>query len=65
MANPNSDELRDCVRELKWKYKFSFKSIAEQIGIKPRSLYCWLNGQYELSSDTEQRLKVAISQLKE
>ena len=61
MKNSIYDELRAQVRELKWKYNYSYKSIAQKIGIKPRSLYCWLNGQFELSFDTEQRLKNVIN----
>ena len=59
----NNVDLRALVRELKWKYKHSFKSIAQELGIQPTSLYCWLNGQYELSVDTEQRLKEVIQQM--
>lgn len=59
----NTDELRAHIRELKWRYNYSFKAIAQEIGIKPRSLYCWLSGQYELSFDTEQKLIALINKV--
>lgn len=64
MNKSNNEDLRALAREMKWKYNYSFKSISKEIGVKPNSFYCWLNGQYELSFETEQRLKEVLQKLR-
>lgn len=57
--------LRIEVRLLKSFYGINYKTIADDIGIKQRSFYNWLAGQWDLSSSRKRRLHNYIKRKKE
>ena len=57
--------LRVEVRLIKSFYKITYKTIAEILGIKQRSLYNWLAGQFELSGQRKRQLRKYIEKIKE
>lgn len=59
------NKLRQEVKLLKALQGISYTEVAEYLEIKPNSLYCWLNNQYELSFSKALRLQEVISMLKE
>lgn len=46
----NMDDLRTKVKYLKVFKNIQYQDIAKSIGIKPKSFYNWLNGQYEFNT---------------
>ena len=59
------NELRKEVKLLKALQGISYTEIAEHLEIHRNSLYNWLNQQYSLSTDKENRLIEIIGYLKE
>ena len=60
----DDDILRKEVKALKAFYGINYKEIAERIDIKQRSIYNWLNGEFDLSANRKRRLYRVIQQLK-
>lgn len=48
--------LRQEVKLLKAYKNVSYKQLAEQLGIKTKSFYNWLHGEYDFSERTAERL---------
>ena len=59
----NMDDLRTKVKYLKVFKNIQYQDIAKSIGIKPKSFYNWLNGQYEFNTYRTQRLKDILNTL--
>ena len=51
------DTLREKVKLLKVYKNVSYKVIAQKLGVKTKSLYNWLHGEYTFSANTANRLK--------
>ena len=49
--------LRQEVKLLKAYKNVSYKQLAEQLGIKTKSFYNWLHGEYDFSERTAERLQ--------
>lgn len=52
----NDEILRQKVRLLKAQEQITYKEIADTIGIKQRSMYNWIAGQYDFSSSKKRLL---------
>lgn len=48
--------LRQEVKLLKVYKNISYRQLAEQLGIKTKSFYNWLHGEYSFSDRTAERL---------
>ena len=59
------DELRLQVRELKCYQGITYKEVAELLEIKHSSLINFLNNQYDLGKEKQERLQEIINDLKE
>ena len=57
----NDDTLRKKVRLLKAQEQITYKEIADAIGIKQRSMYNWIAGQYDFSSSKKRLLSNYLS----
>ena len=57
------DTLRQQVRLLKVYKNISYKDVAQKLGIKTKSLYNWLHGEYDFSVNTANRLRYIIQDL--
>ncbi len=60
-----SDNLRLEVKLLKATQDISYKELAEYLEIKQGSIYCWLNGCYDLSISKKKKLEQILTILKE
>lgn len=60
-----NEELRKKVKLLKALQGITYKEIACYLEIKENSLYNWLRGQYELSTDKTDQLIEIITNLSE
>ena len=61
----NDDELRIKVKMFKASYNITYKQIAEELGIKQRSIYNWLNGGFEFSDRRKRQLNKYINSKEE
>ena len=52
----NDEDLRKEVKMFKVIHNVSYKQIADELGIKQRSIYNWLAGQFDFSSSKKRRL---------
>lgn len=50
------NRLRQEVKLLKVYKNVSYKQLAEDLGIKTKSFYNWLHGEYSFSDKTAERL---------
>ena len=50
------NKLRQEVKLIKVYYNVSYKTLAEQLGIKTKSFYNWLHGEYDFSERTAEKL---------
>lgn len=57
------DTLREKVKLLKVYKNVSYKAIAQKLGVKTKSLYNWLHGEYTFSVDTANRLKRIVEEM--
>lgn len=57
------DTLREKVKLLKVYKNVSYKTIAQKLGVKTKSLYNWLHGEYTLSANTANRLKYIVEEM--
>ena len=46
-------------------YNISYKQIADELGIKQRSMYNWLAGQYDFSNSRKRKLVSYLMKYKE
>lgn len=54
----------DEVRLLKVFHKVSYKSIADELGIRTNSLYNWMRGEYTFSKERQEALQRIINRYK-
>ena len=52
----NDEELRKSVKMFKVLHCITYKQIADDLGIKQRSMYNWLAGQFNFSSSRKRKL---------
>lgn len=50
------NKLRQEVKLIKVYQNVSYKTLAEQLGIKTKSFYNWLHGEYDFSERTAEKL---------
>lgn len=50
------DTLRQEVKLLKVYKDISYKELSQHLGIKPKSFYNWLHGEYDFSEKTADKL---------
>lgn len=60
----NDEELRQRVKMLKAIHNITFKKIADELGIKQRTIYNWLAGQFDFSSSRKRKLIKYLSEYK-
>lgn len=60
----DDEVLRVEVKIIKTFYNITYKTIADELGIKQRSFYNWLAGQFDFSSRRKRQLKRYITMIK-
>ena len=60
----DDDILRVEVKALKAFHDINYKQIADELGVKQRSFYNWLAGQFDFSANRKRRLNNIIKQKK-
>lgn len=59
------DEARLEIKKLKIYQNTSYREIADYAEIKPKSLYAWIRGEYNLGKEKYKRILSIIDTLKE
>lgn len=57
----SDDYLRRQIKLLKALNDINYKSISNELGIKPKSFYSWLKGAFNLSSENNRKLETIIN----
>lgn len=52
----NDEELRTSVKMFKVLHNITYKQLADELGIKQRSMYNWLAGQFDFSDSKKRKL---------
>lgn len=57
--------LRLEAKALKIYRDISYKELSEELGIKPKSFYGWMNEDFNLSSSNKRKLEQIVKRYKE
>lgn len=57
----SDNQLRQQIKFLKVLNNINYKTISNELGIKPKSFYSWLKGSFNLSPENNRKLETIIN----